>query len=254
MTTESATPAPFPGRRPGRQIVRAGVVHPSLLRVMRVTLPPELRRAARSGGAAHTRALQETVPPRRWCSCSALLATTYVLGTTGWRSRVAGGRANPARLRSTPVWLGSVTVLWIALALLSRDFAWVVFPLFFLYPVLLPRRWPWSASWCSPAWWCSPSCCTSLPGPSRHPWPSSRRRRGGGAGRYGYRALYRDARRHVSVIRQLESTRAELARRSAPRAPWPTDKAREIHEHPRAGTDLDRARLRAAQQAPVPGR
>ncbi|MDR6438347.1 signal transduction histidine kinase [Paenarthrobacter nicotinovorans] len=70
---------------------------------------------------------------------SAVLALVYLAGTV-LEKRYAGdaGRFNP-----TPYarwWLGAVMLLWLLLLLVSGDFAWVAFPLFFLQLHLLPRR------------------------------------------------------------------------------------------------------------------
>ena len=226
---------------------------PALLRVMRVTL--HLSFAALLGLAVLRTLMQPSGDGATTAVVlvlSALLATTYVLGTTV-ENRVAGGRANPARLRWTPVWLGSVTVLWIALALLSRDFAWVVFPLFFLYPVLLPP----AVALVSIVVLTGvvvlsqlihlPSGTFTAPmavGPSIGAVVAV-------LVSYGYRALYRDARRHVSVIRQLESTRAELARRERT-AGTMTERerlSREIHDTLAQGLTSIVLVSRAAQQA-----
>ena len=181
-----------------------------------------------------------------------LLALTYVLGTTV-ESRVARGRANPGRLRWTPVWLAAVTLLWICLALLSRDFAWVVFPLFFLYPVLLPPG----------------IALTSIAGLTgvvvlsqllHVPAGSFTAPMAVGPSlgavvallvSYGYRALYRDSQRHVRVIRQLESTRAELARqeRSAGTRSERERLSREIHDTLAQGLTSIVLVSRAAQQS-----
>lgn len=76
---------------------------PALLRVMRVTL--HLSFAALLGLAVLRTLMQPSGDGATTAVVlvlSALLATTYVLGTTV-ENRVAGGRANPARLRWTPV-------------------------------------------------------------------------------------------------------------------------------------------------------
>ena len=224
---------------------------PALLRVMRVTL--HLSFAALLGLAVLRTLMQPSGDGATTAVVlvlSALLATTYVLGTTV-ENRVAGGRANPARLRWTPVWLGSVTVLWIALALLSRDFAWVVFPLFFLYPVLLPP----AVALVTIVVLTGVVVLSQL---IHLPTGTFTAPMGPGSGAivavlvsYGYRALYRDARRHVSVIRQLESTRAELARRERT-AGTMTERerlSREIHDTLAQGLTSIVLVSRAAQQA-----
>ncbi|MCP1411599.1 sensor histidine kinase [Paenarthrobacter sp. A20] len=70
---------------------------------------------------------------------SAVLALVYLAGTI-LEKRHSGdaGRFDP-----TPYarwWLAAVMLLWLLLLLVSSDFAWVAFPLFFLQLHLLPRR------------------------------------------------------------------------------------------------------------------
>jgi signal transduction histidine kinase len=70
---------------------------------------------------------------------SALLALVYLAGTI-LEKRHAG---NPSRFNPSTYagwWLGAVMLLWLLLLLVSGDFAWVAFPLFFLQLHLLPRR------------------------------------------------------------------------------------------------------------------
>ncbi|MDR6688055.1 signal transduction histidine kinase [Arthrobacter sp. 1088] len=70
---------------------------------------------------------------------SAALALVYLAGTV-LEKRHAG---NATRFDPTPYsgwWLGAVMVLWLLLLLVSGDFTWVAFPLFFLQLHILPRR------------------------------------------------------------------------------------------------------------------
>ena len=70
---------------------------------------------------------------------SVLLALVY-LGGTLLEKRHA---SDSTRFNPTPYarwWLGAVMLLWLLLLLVSSDFAWVAFPLFFLQLHLLPRR------------------------------------------------------------------------------------------------------------------
>lgn len=70
---------------------------------------------------------------------SAALALVYLVGTI-LEKRHAG---NASRFDPTPYsgwWLAAVMVLWLLLLLVSSDFAWVAFPLFFLQLHVLPRR------------------------------------------------------------------------------------------------------------------
>ena len=229
---------------------------PVLLRVMRVTLHVSfaallalacLRTAMELGTGGGSELRLALV-----LGLAVLLALTYVLGTTV-ESRVARGRANPGRLRWTPVWLAAVTVLWICLALLSRDFAWVVFPLFFLCPVLLPPVVALAAiAGLTGVVVLSqllhvPAGSFTAPmavGPSLGAVVAL-------LVSYGYRALYRDSQRHVRVIRQLESTRAELARqeRSAGTRSERERLSREIHDTLAQGLTSIVLVSRAAQQS-----
>ncbi|WP_253257322.1 histidine kinase, partial [Arthrobacter sp. Hiyo1] len=68
-----------------------------------------------------------------------LLAAVYLLGTV-LEKRHAG---HPERFDPKPYarwWLAVVGFLWLLLMLISPDFAWIAFPLFFLQLHILPRR------------------------------------------------------------------------------------------------------------------
>ncbi|MFC8039346.1 sensor histidine kinase [Paenarthrobacter sp. NPDC057355] len=70
---------------------------------------------------------------------SALLALVYLAGTVLEKRHAS----DPSRFNPAPYalwWLAAVMVLWLLLLLVSGDFAWVAFPLFFLQLHLLPRR------------------------------------------------------------------------------------------------------------------
>lgn len=70
---------------------------------------------------------------------SALLAVVYLAGTVLEKRHAS----DPSRFNPTPYalwWLAAVMMLWLLLLLVSADFAWVAFPLFFLQLHLLPRR------------------------------------------------------------------------------------------------------------------
>lgn len=70
---------------------------------------------------------------------SALLAAVYLAGTILEKRHASDpSRFNPSRYAAW--WLGAVMFLWLLLLLVSGDFAWVAFPLFFLQLHLLPRR------------------------------------------------------------------------------------------------------------------
>lgn len=70
---------------------------------------------------------------------SAALALVYLVGTIlEKRHATRAGRFDPTPYSGW--WLGVVMVLWLLLLLVSGDFAWVAFPLFFLQLHVLPRR------------------------------------------------------------------------------------------------------------------
>ncbi|MFF2675794.1 sensor histidine kinase [Arthrobacter koreensis] len=87
--------------------------------------------------------------PLSWNSAAALLlsavlAAVYVVGTVA-EKRASDGVRRRRGLRFDPerhglAWLGVVTGLWALLLLLSPDFSWLAFPLFFLQLHLLPLR------------------------------------------------------------------------------------------------------------------
>ncbi|CAL8897154.1 sensor histidine kinase [Kocuria varians] len=229
---------------------------PALLRTMRVTLHVSFAALLALAGVRTLLSWPEgsggQLSPVLVPVLTALLAVVYVVGTT-LESRIARGRADRRLLRWTPVWLAAVTVLWICLALLSRDFAWVVFPLFFLYPVLLS---PGPALLCvvgltgvvvaSQLLHAPPGGFTAAMavGPSMGALVAV-------LVSYGYRALYRDAQRHLRVIRQLESTREELARqeRTAGTMSERERLSREIHDTLAQGLTSIVLVSRAAQQS-----
>ncbi|MBF4994316.1 sensor histidine kinase [Arthrobacter gandavensis] len=75
---------------------------------------------------------------------SAVLAVVYVVGTVAEKRASDGGRGRRA-LRFDPerhglAWLAAVTGLWAVLLILSPDFSWLAFPLFFLQLHLLRLR------------------------------------------------------------------------------------------------------------------
>lgn len=68
-----------------------------------------------------------------------LLAAVYLVGTVLEKRHAL----NPKRLDPKPYawrWLAVVCFLWLLLMLISPDFAWIAFPLFFLQLHVLPRR------------------------------------------------------------------------------------------------------------------
>ena len=162
-----------------------------------------------------------------------VLATVYLVGTT-WENRFSHGlsRRDP-RFLARP-WLGVITVCWAALSLLSADFSWVVFPLFFLYLLLLPRAW-------------SLVCVTALTGVvAWSQWLHAPPAGFSPAMVIGpvigavfavvvastYRAMYGDVVRYRRIVMELEATRSELARteRAAGQATERERLARDIHD------------------------
>ncbi|YCH06770.1 sensor histidine kinase [Arthrobacter sp. alpha11c] len=70
---------------------------------------------------------------------SAALALVYLVGTIlEKRHATRAGRFDPTPYSGW--WLAAVMILWLLLLLVSGDFAWVAFPLFFLQLHVLPRR------------------------------------------------------------------------------------------------------------------
>jgi signal transduction histidine kinase len=61
-----------------------------------------------------------------------LLAAVYVAGTV-WEKRRSASGTGPDLKRYAPWWLALVTLLWACLVLLSGNFVWLAFPLFFLH-------------------------------------------------------------------------------------------------------------------------
>ncbi len=175
-------------------------------------------------------------PPMKfaWSLCLAcVLAVVYLVGTV-WENRYAHGRSdrNP-RFLAAP-WLVVISALWGALVLMSENFISVVFPLFFLFLLLLPRA-------------IALACVVVL---TSGVVLSQRLHIGAEdftAGMvYGpvlgavfavvmassYRAMYRDVLRYQRTLSALETTRTELARteRAAGQATERERLAREIHD------------------------
>ncbi|MCG2621802.1 sensor histidine kinase [Arthrobacter sp. I2-34] len=139
-----------------------------------------------------------------------LLAAVYLAGTVAEKRRSTGGRGPDLR-RYAPWWLAAVTVLWVALAVLSASFAWLAFPLFFLHlhvlrtghavfavaaltGVVIASQW-WHAGRLEPAMLIGPvvgAVFAVLMG-------------------MAYRALYLDAENQRRALAELRRTRAELA-------------------------------------------
>ncbi len=62
---------------------------------------------------------------------SAVLAAVYVAGTVAENRHASTGRGPDPR-RYGAAWLGVVTALWLCLLIISPEFSWLAFPLFFL--------------------------------------------------------------------------------------------------------------------------
>jgi signal transduction histidine kinase len=147
---------------------------------------------------------------------SALLALVYLSGTLLEKRHAS----DATRFNPTPYarwWLGAVMLVWLLLLLVSSDFAWVAFPLFFLQLHLLPRRLALPAIGLSTA---------LLVGTL---WFHSRGASDGGlqlamilgpvfgavfavVTGLAYRALFLEAENQRTVADELRRTRAELAR------------------------------------------
>ncbi|WP_424348441.1 sensor histidine kinase [Kocuria sp. CH-021] len=229
---------------------------PAVLRALRVTLhvgfagllAPALLRVVLGAHTAHP-APGDVLP----VLCLGLaLAGVYLAGTL-WESRFARGRTSRDPRPLARPWLGLVTVLWSLLTLYSPDFSWVVFPLFFVYLVLLPRT----------AALVSIAVLTTVvvlaqhlhadPGgftPAMVAGPAIGAVSAVVVG-HAYRALYRDAEHHRRTVRELEAARAELARqeREAGRAGERERLAREIHDTLAQGLSSIVLMSRAAQHS-----
>ncbi|WP_336649581.1 sensor histidine kinase [Kocuria rosea] len=229
---------------------------PAVLRALRVTLHVSFAGLLALGllrvalGAHTARPVPGAVLP---VLCLGLaLAGVYLAGTL-WESRFAQGRAARDPRPLARPWLGLVTVLWSLLTLYSPDFSWAVFPLFFVYLVMLPRT----------AALLSIAALTTVVVLAQHlhaaPGAFTPAMVAGpvvGAVSavvvgHAYRALYRDAEHHRRTVRALEAARAELARqeREAGRAGERERLSREIHDTLAQGLSSIVLMSRAAQHA-----
>ncbi len=141
----------------------------------------------------------------------ALLAVVYVAGTVWEKRRSAAGTGQDLQ-RYAPWWLALVTLLWTCLVLLSGNFVWLAFPLFFLHlhilrtghavvavavltGLVIASQW-WHAGRLEAAMLIGPvvgAVFAVFMG-------------------MAYRALYLDARNQRLALAELRRTRAELAR------------------------------------------
>lgn len=175
-------------------------------------------------------------PPMKFASAlclACLLAGVYLLGTV-WENRYAHGRSErDPRFLAIP-WLIVISLLWGALVLMSPDFISVVFPLFFLFLLILPRV-------------VALACVVVLTGVVvLTQWLHLGGETFTSAMNYGpvlgavfavimassYRAMYQDVRQYQRTLRALEATRSELARteRAAGQSAERERLAREIHD------------------------
>jgi len=114
-----------------------------ILRVLRVSLHLGFAALLLLGVVRYSLALGTAAPGPAWSPAvvypvAALLAAVYLGGTAAEKRHALGaGRLDPAPYARW--WLAVVVVLWLVLLVLSPDFAWLAFPLFFLELHLLPR-------------------------------------------------------------------------------------------------------------------
>ena len=179
---------------------------------------------------------------------SVVLVLTYVLGA--FTPGSGGPRAHLLRLG----WLGVLTLEWVALLWLVPDAAYLVFPLFFLYLHLLGRAWGAAAILASTA---VAICALGVHGG----WSV-----GGvvgpivGAGvallvGLAYQALAREAEQREALMRELISTRGQLAvtEHEAGVLAERARLAREIHDTVAQGLSSIQLLLHAAERID-PGR
>ncbi len=158
----------------------------------------------------------------------------------------------PARpLPNVPAsaWLGVLSVLWVVLLTLSPDAAYLVFPLFFLYLHLLGRRWGTAAI--------IASTLVAVSGLGVHSgWTV-----GGVVGPFvgagvalliglGYQALAREAEQREALVRELLTTRDQLAatEHEAGVLAERSRLAREIHDTVAQGLSSIQMLLHAAER------
>ena len=181
---------------------------------------------------------------------AALFGTTYALGIfTGARTRPAS-RAGSRRL----LWLAALTIEWMLLLGLSREAAYLVFPLFFVYLHLLGRL----------AGMLSVAATTAIAviGLGLHEGWSVAGIIGPciGAGvavliGLGYKALAKEAREREQLMRELLETQAHLVatEREAGTLAERARLAREIHDTVAQGLASIQMLLHAAERAEPEG-
>lgn len=182
-------------------------------------------------------------PPDRWTVVpqAALLLAVYAAGG------LAGRRRTPGRARA---WLAALTASWLALVAVSPLAGYLVFPLYFLYLHLLPRRWGAAAVVAATA----AAATATL--------------RGGGltvggvvgpavaagvalAVDLGYRVLAREAAERERLLAELVAARAELAasERAAGALAERARIARDLHDTVAQGLSSIQLLLHVAERA-----
>ena len=176
-----------------------------------------------------------------------ILLGTYAVGTLiAWAPR--------SRRVAGAVWLGVITLEWIALLWLTPEAAYLVFPLFFLYLHLLGRLWGSVAIVVATA---IAICALGIHGG----WTA-----GGvvgpivGAGvalliGLGYEALAREAHQREALMQELLATRGQLAatERESGVLAERARLAREIHDTVAQGLSSIQMLLHAAERADLDG-
>ena len=176
-----------------------------------------------------------------------ILLGTYAVGTLiAWAPR--------SRRVAGAVWLGVITLEWIALLWLTPEAAYLVFPLFFLYLHLLGRLWGSAAIVVATA---IAICALGIHGG----WTA-----GGvvgpivGAGvalliGLGYEALAREAQQREALMQELLATRGQLAatERESGVLAERARLAREIHDTVAQGLSSIQMLLHAAERADPDG-
>ena len=176
-----------------------------------------------------------------------ILLGTYAVGTLiAWAPR--------SRRVAGAVWLGVITLEWIALLWLTPEAAYLVFPLFFLYLHLLGRLWGSVAIVVATA---IAICALGIHGG----WTA-----GGvvgpivGAGvalliGLGYEALAREAQQREALMQELLATRGQLAatERESGVLAERSRLAREIHDTVAQGLSSIQMLLHAAERADPDG-
>ncbi|WP_068053638.1 sensor histidine kinase [Nocardia xishanensis] len=162
----------------------------------------------------------------------------------------AGAFFGDRRRGALPVWLGTLTLLWLGLVVLAPDAGYLAFGLFFLYLHLLPR--PWSL----PAVVAATSVAVVGFG-VHNGWsvagvvgPVIGAAVAVGIG-LGYEALFREFAERQRLIDELLSTRATLAdrERAAGRLAERERLAQEIHDTVAQGLSSIQLLLHAAERA-----